>query len=55
MEVASVPFLQKIAQSAWLTMAVIASANSTIRPVGPVSVSPNSSWRANAALIASSP
>ena len=39
MVVASVPFLQKIAQSAWgATIAVIASASSTITPVGPVMV-----------------
>ncbi len=40
MVVASVPFLQKIAQSAWLTWATKASARSTITGAGPVMVSP---------------
>ena len=55
MEVASVPFLQNIAQSAWVTMPVKASASSTIRPVGPVRVSPISIWRTKAALISGWP
>jgi hypothetical protein len=33
--VASVPFLEKMAQSAWSTVAVMASASSTIRGDGP--------------------
>ncbi len=37
--VASVPFLTKIAQSAWLTIPVNRSANSTITGETPVSVS----------------
>ena len=40
MDVASVPFLQNIAQSAWATRAVMASAASTMSAVGPVRVSP---------------
>ena len=45
MVVASVPFLQNIAQSAWLTSRVISSASRTISSVGPVRVSPIPSWR----------
>ena len=54
-EVASVPFLQNIAQSAWLTMPTNASARSTITGDGPVRVSPVSIWRTKAALISGLP
>ncbi len=46
MVVASVPFLQNIAQSAWVTMPTKASARSTIRPEGPVMASAMFIWRA---------
>ncbi len=46
--VASVPFLEKMAQSAWATVAVMASANSTRRGDGPFWQSPWAAWRAAA-------
>lgn len=41
MEVASVPFLQNIAQAAWPIMPTTDSASSTITPDGPLRQSPS--------------
>ena len=47
--VASVPFLQNIAQSAWATWSTIVSASSTMRGLGPLRTSPSASCAATAA------